>query len=124
MNGNSTCESCGVRLLGYVFLLGASLALAGGCSSSKKAATQSPLEVCRADPSSKCCANSDCGANQVCDFSYICSPTPSGVSCSSGSGTRVCLDRCTNSSCDAPKSCTTLEQFAGGDAGEVFDVCK
>ncbi|MCA9522436.1 MAG: hypothetical protein KC609_15755 [Myxococcales bacterium] len=94
------------------------------CGSSKSATAKNPIEVCRADSTSACCSNSDCETNQVCDFSYICSPTPDGVSCSSGSGSRVCLDRCDGGTCPGGTTCTQIEQFSGGDAGMSYSVCQ
>lgn len=83
-----------------------------------------PYEICKADSTSQCCGDSECGSGQLCDFDYGCGVVGSGkVVCGGGTGTRRCIDRCVTS-CAAPgTSCQDHTYFQGGDSARVAKAC-
>jgi hypothetical protein len=84
-----------------------------------------PYAECMEDADAECCANADCDGDDVCWFSYICSPTPDGgTACSGWTGDRACHPRCVDGSCaNAALTCTPTEIFPGSDYGETVDLC-
>jgi len=83
-----------------------------------------PYAECMEDPDAECCANADCDGDEICWFSYICSPTPDGSSCSAWSGDRACHVPCEEGACaDTALTCTPTEIFPGTDAGQTWDLC-
>ncbi|MCA9660029.1 MAG: hypothetical protein KC486_16920 [Myxococcales bacterium] len=89
----------------------------------------SPRERCADEGIGECCDDSECAGGSLCDFDYICSPGPDGVSCSEPSGDRLCHLRCDaadeGQACpDDAGTCTRIERFQGGDAGQEAFVCR
>jgi hypothetical protein len=110
-----------------VLILSSALILACGDDAKDPVDESGPLmEACRADATSQCCANDECGADALCDFSYICSPAPDGgVQCSTPSGSRQCLALCAeDGTCAAAgQVCQEREMFFGSDAGDLYKLC-
>ena len=77
----------------------------------------------------ECCEDSECAAGSLCDFDYICAPGPDGVSCSEGSGDRLCHAECDaadegEACADGLGTCERVERFQGGDAGREAHLCR
>ena len=88
-------------------------------------AADTPLAACKGDSAAKCCEQKDCTSEQVCDFTYSCSPKPDGgLHCNTGSGTRTCIDRCGANDACATGTCGQEEFFFGTDSGEFIKVCR
>jgi len=107
----------------WLALLALSL-VATGCGGDDPA-EPTPYELCLADDNAACCADADCGAGALCDFSYICSPAPEGgMMCSGASGTHTCVPLCSEQgTCDAGLICVERQHFQGSDAGTMEHVC-
>ncbi|MEZ4448063.1 MAG: hypothetical protein R3B09_01205 [Nannocystaceae bacterium] len=88
----------------------------------------SPRERCESEGKGECCDDDACAAGSICDFDYVCSPAPGGeVQCGEPSGDRACHVTCSEDqegdACSGGGSCTRIERFAGGDAGEARYAC-
>lgn len=97
---------------------------AGACADDEP----SPVEQCQADADNACCQDSECGADELCDHDFICSPAPGGgVQCSDATGDRSCHALCTQTELDMPcpggGKCTMLTRFQGGDHGLAAYAC-
>lgn len=110
----------GTRRAGWSVLVSLALAL----SSCGGEPSPDPYGVCKADPSSQCCDDSECGSKQFCDFDYGCGVTGDrGVVCGGGTGTRKCIDLC-DTTCSTPgTSCQRHHYFQGGDWGREVKAC-
>jgi hypothetical protein len=87
-----------------------------------------PAEVkdaCRKDPTSKCCATSDCGSGYVCDFNVVCAQhSDHQVGCDPAEGDRQCHAVCdTATPCATGQTCTRKSFFSFSDAGKVASIC-
>lgn len=107
-------------LFGAMACVGAGL---GACG--PKEAARSPVEVCESEAKGECCGDDGCGASELCDFDYVCSPAPGGgVDCGDPSGDRMCHSACDESqdgvACRGGGTCTMFSRAMGGD--NLMDV--
>ena len=85
------------------------------------------IAECRADPTSKCCEQTDCASDSYCDISYVCSPEPGyGITCDHPEGRRTCHLLCAEDPqvCDqAGESCMKVSLAGGSDIKRSLDGC-
>jgi hypothetical protein len=82
-------------------------------------------DACRKDPTSKCCAMSDCATGSVCDFSVVCAQgSDLQVGCDPGKGDRQCHAPCdTATPCPTGQTCTQKALFNATDTGSAASFC-
>ena len=80
--------------------------------------------TCQDSGTCECVSNAACGEGAICDYNYLCSPTPSGVQCSEPSGDQMCHELCEGTCPIAGQECVEIEQFQGGDSSQTFKICR
>ena len=100
------------------------LLLLAGCGGEEP----TPEALCIEDGGFACCADADCGADEVCHFSYTCYVQQGELRCSEPVGDRQCHQTCTEdgnlNECDAiGEACQVVEHVQGGDRIEDALIC-
>lgn len=86
---------------------------------------EDPEADCRA-AGAECCADADCGAEQLCHFSYTCAEVGGVRTCSEPEGDQRCHDLCQDSGGACPsavQSCQAVEHAQGGDVVDLVGAC-
>ncbi|MCB9793120.1 MAG: hypothetical protein H6741_10375 [Alphaproteobacteria bacterium] len=86
-----------------------------------------PGELCEAE-GAECCADADCGADEICHFSYTCYTRDGELRCSEPVGDKQCHTLCTEDTGlgDCPgllEVCQTVEHVQGGDFIDEVSAC-
>jgi hypothetical protein len=105
-------------------LLAMLVAASAACDRDVMTATE-VRDACRKDPTSKCCAQSECGIGSVCDFSFVCGQgSDHQVDCDPGTGDRQCHAKCDVARpCATGETCETKALFDASDAGMSLSFC-
>jgi hypothetical protein len=100
------------------------VAASGSCGRDVMTSTE-VREACRKDPTSKCCAPSDCATGWVCDFSFVCAQgSDLQVDCDPGTGDRQCHAVCDPATpCATGQTCARKSLFNASDAGMTVSFC-
>jgi hypothetical protein len=100
--------------------------VAAGASCDRDVVTAAEVrDACHKDPTSKCCATSDCATGYVCDFSVVCAQASDHqVDCDPAEGDRQCHALCDEAApCATGQTCTRKSLFNFSDAGSSASFC-
>ncbi|MDB4980351.1 MAG: hypothetical protein JWM82_1103 [Myxococcales bacterium] len=105
-------------------LLATVVTATASCGSDVMTAAQ-VRDACRKDPTSKCCATSDCATGWVCDFSFVCGQhSDHQVGCDLGEGDRQCHAPCDVATpCATGQTCARRSLYDASDAGKSVSFC-